>query len=274
MILEAILAVLGTVGAAYVWERQIRDRISVRRVSGTGDEDTGGIIELYASLFPDDGRNYSAEELIEFTAVGLPDRHVRAEDIVLAARYHGDVVGFVFCHFYPERKKAIVSYFGIDRQVVEARRSAAKKLLRKLAQILSDRQHACDFLFFDLLSPDSSASPAENAERKARPVLFKQSARALDLKAYRFHVQYECPRISLADGTHEHPLILMCVPLAARLERPVSKQDFLGFLRFIYLDCYGDLYPVNDERFTAFHEYLRSKLTQYEKSLPDQIQVS
>jgi hypothetical protein len=268
-----IAGVIATVLASYLWERRIRDRVTVRRIVASDDADTSGIIEIYSRLFPDDGTNYSAAELIDFTASGLPDRHVRVEDIVLAAKYHGDVVGFVFCHYYGDRRKAIISYFAIDEQVLEARRGAAAKMLKKLSGVLTDRKHPCEYLFFDLESPNSTLTKRENSERSARPVLFKQSAKQMGLRAHQFDFAYESPRISVARETRETPLILMCVPLAGAIGRSVPKATLLEFLRFIYFDCYGDLYPITDSRFKAHHDLLGSKFASYETALPETVRV-
>lgn len=230
-----------------------------------------GFVELYSTLFPDDETNYNAEEIVELTKVAKPDRHVDSENILLIALHRGTVVGFIRCHFYPDRRKAIVSYFGINKQVLEARRSAAKKLLLKLKKILSENRRVCDFLFFDLQKPEDTISKAENSERRARPVLFKNRANSLGLKAYKFNFAYRCPKISLDHDAHEHPLVLMCVPLASSLERIVPKATILEFLQFIYLDCYGDLYPVTNERFLRHREHLTQLLAEYETSLPDEI---
>lgn len=273
MLTETLLGLAVAVVASYVWERQIRDRITIHRVISSDDESTSGVIELYTSLFPDDGTNYSAEEITEMFTKNIEDRHVKEENIVLVARYHKNVVGFIFCHYYPDREKAIVSYFGIDKEIVEARRGAAKNLLIKLMHMLSSHQHKCEYLFYDLQKPNKSLSSKENSERKARPVLFRQTAKGLGKKAYEIKIDYESPKISLTEDAYEQPLILMFVMVKGKLGSEISKKLAMEFLNFIYMDCYGSIYPVNDDRYKVYRSHLMKKLEIYNNILPDKIAV-
>ena len=139
MIIESIVGLAAAVLGAYIWERQIRDRVSVRRVMSADDADVELLLDLYQTLFPDDGTNYTADEFLQFIDGSTEfsnDRHVRAENIMLVAKYHRDVVGFVLACYYPERRKGIVGYYGINKDVLEARRCAGERLLPKLISIL------------------------------------------------------------------------------------------------------------------------------------------
>lgn len=281
MIIETVLAVVATVLLVAVpvlvapfWEDLVRNRVSVRRIASLDDPDTGTLLDLYTSLFPDDDTNYSPDEMFQYFD-GSPNfgdgRHVRSENIVLVAKYQGDVVGFLLCYFYPERRKAIICYYGIKRDVLAARRSAADKLLLRLKKILLDGRHPCDYLFFDLQGVDSTTSKKEAGERKARPVRFKQSAKHLGLPAYQLLFPYTCPKVSLRDDTQEYPFTLLCIPISAALPRPVPRPLILEFLHFLYHDCYGDLYLVSDDRFQPFHDHLEECIKHYEDTLPPEI---
>lgn len=269
MIIESVIAIAGTVVAAYLWERQIRDRVWVSQVRSANDEQVSGLINLYTNLFPDDGTNYSCEELLEFTTNLPGDRHLAVENIVLVASYHNDVVGFLICHFYPQRKKAIVSYFGINKDVLEARRQAANSMLARLKKLLLNSEHTCDFVFFDMQGVDGELPLNERTERRARPVKFRQSAKAFGMKAVIFEFDYRCPRVTLSPGTKEYPFTLMCVPIRSTLPKLVPRDTIMSFLHFIYLDCYGDVYAADDPRFKEHHDYLEAKLHEYETILPD-----
>ncbi|MFC5458002.1 hypothetical protein [Prosthecobacter fluviatilis] len=271
MIVESLLAVVGTITAAFVWENLIRDRVKVSRIKSANDKEVAGLIDLYTTLFTDDGTNYSCEELLEFTNPNPNDRHLDVENIVLTASHHNDVVGFLMCHFYRHRRKAIVSYFGINKEVREARRKAADLMLSYLKKVLLDAEHHCDFLFFDMQGVEGALPQNEITERRARPVKFRQSAKALGMKAVIFDFPYRCPRISLSPEAKEYSFTLMCVPLRTALPKYVSRELLLSFLRFIYEDCYGDVYPISDPRFIEHHKYLKAKLKEYESTLPEQI---
>lgn len=274
MIIESLLAVLGTLVATYIWERKIRDRINIHRIHSSEDETATGVIELYTNIFQDDGTNYSADEITDMLTDFKGDRHVASENIILAALYHNNVVGFIFCHYYKDRQKAIISYFGIDKQIIEARRTAAKKLLNKLVELLTDRKHPCEYIFYDLQRPNQTLSANENSERKARPVLFRQTAKSLGRKAYVVNIDYESPKISLTDEAYEQPLILMFVKLNGEMKKRINKDIVMEFLRFMYIDCYGDIYPITDERFQLYHNHLNAKLKEYDNILPNDIKIT
>jgi len=272
---EIVAGAIALVLGSYIWERKVRDRISVKHIKSAKDRDVGGLIELYISLFPDDGINYSADDLMAiFQSVSdiKRKRHVRVKDIILAAKYRNSIVGFLFCHYYPDRKKAIISYYGIDKEVTEARKGAAFTLLTKIRSILT-HTHNCDFLFFDVERPFERRLKEENAKRKARIVLFKQNAISLGFHAYMLDFDYQQPKITLAKGTHEDSLLLMFVPLKTFHETKLSKDEVVNFLSFVYLDCYGDVYDMDDKRFLKYHQYLIKRVRDYEKSLPSTIHI-
>ncbi len=278
MIIETAIAIIGavpaTIVAAYIWERQIRDRVYVRRIVSPDDEDAGELIKLYSKLFPDETTNYSGDHVVEILQKCMePDnlRHVKAEDIVLVARYKKEVVGFLFCHYYPARRKAIISYYGIDEQFVEARKSAAGCLLKKLKSLLAARSRRCEYLFFDVERPDLRCEPKMNRERKCRILLFKQSAWHLHEKAYEIQFDYQSPRITLDEKTHKTSLVLMFVPLKVTTISSLEREELTKFLEFVLLDCYGDIYRIDDPRFQKYHDHLNQLLAKYKRELPARI---
>lgn len=274
--ITAVLGVIGAIVAAYLYEKKIRDRTSVHRITSPDDNDIGRLIELYVELFPEESSNYSADdivEMIEHQSHGTEYGEVVAEDFILVAKYKGDVVGFLFCHFYPDRQKAIVSYYGIDKAVLEARRSAANALLAYLYKNLVAKGRRCEYLFFDVERPDTASTAHEKVRRKARISVLKQSARSFQLRAYCLDFEYSSPRITLSEGTKETPLTLMVIPLSRPLGTRITRDEVLEFLRFIYLDCYGDYYSVNDEPYQAFRDHLANSLQRFETSLPESVGV-
>ncbi len=272
-----LLAVAGAVLAAYIWETKLRDRVAVHRIRRSDDEHIEPLIELYQELFEDDDTNYSANEILEFldeSEWAAEGRHVHAENIILAALYRRNVVGFLFCHFYGARRKAIISYYGVDKRVSEAKHTAARNLLTHLKHVLLAADHSCDYLFFDLQDVDIATPKEEARRRKARVVVFKQSAKSLGLDAYLLQFPYIGPRVSLSHDAGDHPFTLMCVPIRAKLPSPAPRELVLEFLRFIHRDCYGDLYPATDDRYAEHHAQLRQRLEHYERTLPAAVSLA
>ena len=92
---------MATISAAYLWETKLRDRVRIRRILNQDDEHVGPLLELYQKLFEDDGTNYSLEEVLEIlgdSSMSAEDRHVRSDNIILAAE------GF------PNQRRAILSW--------------------------------------------------------------------------------------------------------------------------------------------------------------------
>lgn len=276
-ILSLIGAVIATIVATYLYDTKIRDRIYVKRVLDMDDVDIPRLLELYVDLFPEESCNYSSDdivEMIEHQSHGPEFGEVTAEDFILVAKYKGDVIGFLFCHYYPERKKAIISYYGIDKSVLEARRKAAHALLKSLKKHLSSKGRVCDYIFFDVDPPETALNDGEKVRRRARISVLKQSARAFQVKAYFINFEYMSPKITMADVTKETPLNLMVVPMSGRISNPISKENLLEFLRFIYMDCYGDYYEVTDPKYKSFRSHLFAMLRKYKKTLPTEVSIS
>jgi len=276
VIVTSIASVAGAVLAAFIWETKLRDRITLIRIGPDHPEAVEELLELYEHLFLKDPANYSLEELNEFLVsskehLAAPNRHVRVENIALGARQNGRVVGFVLCHFYPDRRKAIVSYLGIDRSSLKARRDCAarRKLFAGLRRALTSRRRDCQYLFYDLVGVDPSTPKVERRERQARPTLFIQAAEALGLIATEICLDYRPARVSLDDDEPDYPLRLWCIPLKGSLPAVIPKALVLEFLEFIYMDCYGDFYSTDDPRFAEHQQYLRQIVDHYAEALPD-----
>ncbi len=273
MLVQGIIAVVTAIVAAFLWERLLRDRLTVRQIEREDDADIEGLLDLYQDLFPNDGTNYSPEEVLELV-VGAPAftdvRHVLAENLVLVAKVHGNVVGFTFCHFYPSALKAIISYYGIDSTNTVAKARGSDAMLRKLARLLKRRQ--CGYLLFDVQRVDPREPKSDTRRRRGRPAVFKKTAKRLGLGAHQFEFEYLCPKVSVEPDAQEQPCTLMCVPLLASFPPgALPRSQLVDFLRFVLLDCYGDLYPVSDPRHQTYQEYLRQRLQDYEKMLPPEI---
>jgi len=202
------------------------------------------------------------------------ERHVTVKNIVLAAIFKDSVVGFVFAHFYPQRRKAIVSFLAIDKTVKEARVDsiAAKKLTNALKAILI-KEGTCDALFYDVerISP---TAPVEDRRRKmGRAGTFRAHAKALKLDTREFQCQYLSPRVSMSEFAHEQPFVLFCVGISNPIPEELTKAEMLDYLRFVYLDCYGDVYAKEDPRFVAHQDYLKKMIAHYELTLPEKVRA-
>lgn len=267
-----IVAVGGGIGL-HIWQRYFLERISIKPIKKSTDKHVQGLLDLYETHFlqEDDDTNYSLEEIVELlNAEPEAKHHVDVKNIILVAVLKGEVVGFLLCHFYPERRKAIISYFAIDKKNRKACIEAADRLLLELKKILLKR-NKCKVVFYESEGSEATISKHERREREARRALFRIKARAHGLKALEFKFQYQCARVSLSDDVHERPFSLFCIGVQEQIPPNLPKKQLLEYLRFIHLDCYGDLYPEDDPRFEEHQAYLRERLLHYEKTLPDTV---
>lgn len=273
-IVSGILIAIGGGIGLYIWQRRVVERISVKRIKSSSDKHVEGLLSLYQRLFPEElGTNYTIEEIVEFMdAKPEAERHVKVENITLVAVLKGEVVGFILSSFYPDRRKAIVTYFAIDEQNDDARKSAADRLLGKLKALLV-KGKKCDTLFYESQGVDVKDSVDERRKQRGRRLLFRLKAKAFGLKALEFQFPYQCARVSLSEEAHESPFSLFCVGIRESIPVSLSKTQLLEYLSFIYLDCYGDLYPKNDPRFQQHQAHLRRMLEHYEKTLPEVVTV-
>jgi hypothetical protein len=271
-ILSGILIAVGGGIGLYIWQRKVLERIFVKRIKSSSDKHVDGLLRLYERLFPEeDGTNYTIEERNEFMdARPEAERHVAVENIALVAILKEEVVGFILCSLYPlKRRKAIVTYFAVDEDNDEARlKSAGDRLLERLKTILI-KSKKCDALFYELQAPDERDSVPERRKRRARRLLFRRKAKASGLKALEFQFPYQCAKVSLSSDVHESPFSLFCIGLREAIPNQVSKKQLLEYLEFIYLDCYGDLYPKDDPRFSEHQAHLIGMLEHYKKTLPE-----
>jgi hypothetical protein len=260
----------------YLWDK-FCNRVKIKLATKKTQREVSGMLELYSHLFPEDGTNYSSEEILNFLADKNGKRqatHVQVEDFFLVATVRNDVVGFLFCHYYPEIKYAIVSYFGIDKNSQQACKFAAELLLKKLMTFLRHQKQPCELLVFELQKPDENLEKAQNQEREARVRRFRQRAASFDLHAYQILIEYQRPKLSLDPNLKEENLVLMCVPLTVcKATNTLSKPGVIKLLEFIHHYCYADFYSPSDPSFIVFKKYLNDRMELYQRTLPDPVPV-
>lgn len=275
MIVELFVGISGALVATYLWETKIRDHVTIHRITHAADPTMTGLLELYSNLFPDDGTNYTCDDMLQLVLDDnghRRDNYVPVDDVVLAAKSRNEVVGLLFCHYYPERRTGIVSYFGVDKASQIARKQAAPQLLKRLRRILANERQPCEWLLFEIHVPEPDADKQTNSERRAKGVLFKQTAKHLGIRAAVMDFDYLRPRWSLEPRVEEEPMRLMCATLTKRsLEAALPKSEAMHLLHTIHLCGYGDYYAVDDPQFAEYHDYLGGRIASYEKELSDPV---
>lgn len=235
-------------------------QIKVTRLDIKNTDDVNEFIDLYKITFPENGSNYTSDELIElFEDINNNNKHVKADNIILVAKYKDSIIGFIACFYYPEKEYGIIGYFGKSDQSKEYGKYVSSKILQKLKSILL-KKHSCKLLVFEL----------ENDRQKGKSALFRFYAKNLGLTVKELKFDYYRPKMSLVDKD-EPQLVLMVVPFLEEIPKKVTKDKILDILSFIHFYCYGDYYDKDQREFEQFQAYLGQRMECYETILPDEV---
>lgn len=268
--IEIVSAVGGSVAATllanFVWEKRLRDRLRIRRVERQDSRDVAGMLALYATLFPDETRNYTSDDILSL----LPDRqgrlkrkHTPCTEILLSACIGKSVVGFLFCHYYPASSHAIVSYCGQDpNSEIAKTQDAVGQLLAKLLKILNSQKPPCSNIIFEVSEPSVGRT-------------FRIRAIRMNLTCKELLVGYRRPKYSLDAEAEGESLRLLSVPLTGSCTTGVfTLEDTIALLNTLHVLGYGDYYDPQDPRHHQYQTYLRRQVESYRARLPDPINVS
>lgn len=253
------------------------EKVYVKRVESSVDIDVEQVSNLYIKLFPDKTIDYDVDELNSFfDKLDEPrgNRHIAAKDYLLVAKFRKNVVGFMFFHYYPSRKKCIISYLGTTAGNEATKVSATQKLFEKMSVLLDSEVTNCEYVFFDVDRPSQDVGMREDKKRRARITLFLRSAKRCKKKAYILNFDYNAPKVTMDGASKVRPLVLMVVPISGVIPVRIQKGKVLEFLRFMYFDCYGDHYRKDDPIFPAYQSHLCELIEGYEKMLPDDVEVT
>jgi len=236
-----------------------KNEVVIKRIKSTANKYVDGILALYKYYFPDTEKtNYSEDEARTMMNVKYRRRRIsEVENITLAAILKDEVIGFVFCHFYPESRKAIISYIAVS----DSRNKTSHKLVSKLKKILI-KSGLCDELFFETEGSDAN---------KGLIRWFSERAKSIGFNVRLFNFQYQCPMVSMSHDSKESHFFLFCIGIKTEIPELITKSKMLEILKFIYFDCYGDLYDVKDKLFLEHYTHLQKMFENAEKTLPDVI---
>lgn len=269
----AAAAFCASVGFGIKWLRS--NRVKICRLRSASGKNTEELLVLYAELFPPDGSNYTEDEIAEFIddCIGVDhhSRHVPVENIFLIAKIRGEVIGFIWACYYPRRGWAIIPYYGIDKSIKEARLGVAVRLVRHLIKMLKKCRPSCRGAVFEVQKPNQTIDVGERKKRIARIRRFKEVGKELKLMIRELDFVYTRPRLSVGDdplAKEEELVLLMANVDGSRWADDLNRQRLAALLEFLYHDCYGDVYPVDDPRHEAFHRYLRIRLDEISRTLP------
>ena len=248
------------------------DRIRVHRIRRVRDEWVEALLELYGRKFTD-GNDYDLDEIRPCMDQKLsPPRPVPVENITLIAIYHEEIVGFVMCHYYPTRKKGIISYLAAHHATAALQKRAGVRLARAMKRILLRQR--CEMIFYEVELPTEHKRTRPRGPRPGLPTLLQQRVEITGLVARQLCFPYLCPKVSLrAVEDASKRFALYCVSVRGPLPKALSRDAVQEYLRFIYLDCYGDLYSPEDSEYSAHQTALTRSLAEQTRSLPEAIDL-
>src|SRR6185503_8476681 len=155
-----------------------KGRISIKEIKRKTDRDISEALELYERLFPEEHR-IPASDLVRWLHIHLPpeERANSIEHCFLIAKLKGKVVGLLKTLYCPECHLVLVSYFGIDKGELIARKVASKMILGLFNRFLDERWDSCAGILFETESEQKGLAKAINQARRAKIRLFKDIAR-------------------------------------------------------------------------------------------------
>lgn len=248
------------------------EQIYIERINSASHKHIAGLLDLYRAFFAEeDGTHYSPKEITELLSADFSiNRHVKIENIALVAILQDEVVGFLFFQLSTQKQKALINYIAVKKES-----SLAHKVINQFAIELKCilTRSGCEVFFYELQGFDATTVKSNHLKRRARGILFKRTMEIVSLKCRELQFAYKSPRISMSETAYEYPLSLSCAGMQAPIPDFIPKQLLLEWLEFIYLDCYGCLYPVSDPRFSEYYAYLQTVVDQYAVTLPEMITV-
>ncbi|MEX2227562.1 MAG: hypothetical protein WEB52_14055 [Dehalococcoidia bacterium] len=274
--LLVLAGLLGTLLAMLAYDRiRARKSVRVRRMKKSSDRDVEAMVELYERLFAEECRVDSAEVvswLDEDRALRKTKTHTCLH-FFFVGKVNDKVVCMLKAIYSTEWKFLFIAYYGIDTTENLARRRCAPDMLKALGRLVTKELRGCRAIVFEVQAPDQRLSEKQNAERKARIRLFRETARRLGINIFKVDVDYLQPQMVVAaNGKYsEESMALMYAPLNATpiAQGNLSRAAIMEILRFVYLEIYRPIFRHDAAKDFAYQSYLNSLLNLYEADLPD-----
>ena len=249
----------------FFWPNKIKElQIKVKRLNINNAREIQDFIEVYDAAFPYDGTNYTSGEMLEMLEdIHNKKKHVSADNILLVAKYKDDVIGFIACFYYPQKKYGIIGYIANSNSNKELSKYVSPRLLKKLKNILLG-EYKCKLLVFEL---------EPQKREKSKIILFKTLAKKLGLVAYELDFDYYRPKLNLEDTKDEAKLSLLVIPISYTSMKSFTKEEILDILSFIHFYCYGDYYNKADNLHKQFQSYMESRMNVYKANLAENIKA-
>jgi hypothetical protein len=260
--------------------------LKVKRITRPEDDDFVAARELHEQ-FPDAVADDFAD-----VARWLEETHDNLDDILMVSKLKNDVVGYLYAQYYRDSKYIFVSYIAINKDVPEARKHAAYRMLTKLLKYIKRQGYSWKALIGEIeeFRPrhyDRGVEYVPHARQLM--VTFQLCIRKIALKlrlntdVYRLYFEYRQPALRPEDiltrdtlDDRELKQWLLYMPRdKATLKRAngtlrMSKEEALGILRFVLLQTYADAHEGNQQ----YLAHLQRELATYTIALSQDIELT
>jgi len=280
------LRVIASVGAAagVVWSvyRYFQQRLRVRPIRNHLDSDLPAIFELQPEKFSRDVAD-DPDIVRDWLREPPPEGDHHYTFILLSLRYKGDVVGFLYAHFYEGRRTIFLSYLCVDKDKLpptKIRQKGAQMLLRHMLKAAD----ATGTRWVHILTELELISRPGLPSAESKWVLFQQVAEELSPKTgrvgvYRLGINFrriliDPDALASADGATE-PQWLLWAPRAAtwvsrRENRTfISRATALHLIETLLLRAYAEPFPEARE----YQDYLHGEFERYQRELGPTVEV-
>lgn len=248
-------------GVKHIWT----NHLSVKEISKITDTDISGFKQLYNQTINEELR-IDPEEILKFVG---KDGTNRVEHHLYICKHKEQVVGFMKFMYSPDLRCIFMAYVAIDRNDSLANNYGVKKLSKKVVKHYFKNGKANSFITEITRSnnDDYNTSLSKQIARYAR--MYHLEAYYINAPYYIQPVMPDCKDST----TKEDLLSLIYIPYSSPTVKNISKESFLRFIRFIYLDIYAPCCKSSINDCSDYTMYLDKLINDYRNDCPDSIEL-
>lgn len=284
---EKILKV--TVGNVGKW---FDDRILVKRITSPQDIDFQKALDIYDERIPEevmlprDVIFCLVRNSCETTTIEKVDKNPLSiwsnklssknnfQEYFFVAKIKYDVCGLLWFQYYPERRLIFISYVVVSKKFKDRKGPIAAGLIQELGRLLKTELKECEAIIAEVEMAEASSPEKVQKNNKARVRLFKQLGQQINIQIKTPQIEYRQPHMILYDELPEKELSLLYGWTNSNREhQELTRDEYIRFLRFIYLDVYADT-PLDDSNSEMeFQNYLSNFFEERIHDIPERILV-
>lgn len=268
------------------------DRIAVKRITDPQDIDFQKALDTYDERIPEDvmlPRDVIfclVKNAFETTKIKEVDKKPLSiwnsklsskstlQEYFFVAKIKSNVCGLLWFQYYPERRLIFISYVVVSKKFKDRKGPIAAGLIQELGRLLKTELSECEAIVTEVEMASALSSEKMRKNNKARVRLFKQLGRQINIQIKIPQIEYKQPHLVFYDETPEKEMhLLYAWTNSTREHQELTRDEYIRFLRFVYLDVYADT-PLDDPSSEIeFQNYLSIFFEKRKLGIPERIPV-